>query len=730
MPQALGAFLESAAIAATLGAAVRFQAVLAGGDARGFRAAALGVLASLVAAGPLARRVPYPRPVLAAASAAVFLALAGFGPASFAGRVPPGTGGIALASALVFLFPVARAAAAAEALAARLPVALAGAAAGLFAGHLVLAPLAGERLAALSLAAALALLRGPTTATTAPPPRLALALATGAVCGALVDASGLFLFQYLSGTRFSWTLAGSVLLAGLALGSALAPRVAATRVRAALVPVALALAPVFFFASLAAFARARFPDPVSDALVSGGALVETLCVLAVLGLPSLLLGAAIGDAGRSARGAAAAVFGLVAGLHLGVLAMPPALEEALVRRRGRDMVVEHAIAGDGVFERVRSMSRPGSAVAHWNRDAVSRSAEWGGVARAEILAAASLVPSPNDASLLVVGSPTAAHATALAEAGFAGVARVDRLPEAAPGAPRRADTDVFRLASGGRETRFSAVVVLSKPFLSAGDGTLLTRDGFRVLKALAPAGGVLVWLDPGSLPLGAVKPIVGAFFAEYTAGSLVLAQDGVFGPLLGLASAPLPHAIASAASWTGAAGGLEPAGIEARLPLEARRSEHAPAPALGEWADLLEPIAPDVAALFEALGLLSTGTAAAANPFEEPLEALPLPADAVEALTVALERFPRSTVLRDGVAATGRLLLAQRESDLILKFGPRWIAARPEDAALLYVLGRQHAELLDPEQAWPLLERAAALDPASAEIRSTLDEVRAARRQR
>lgn len=727
MQRALGAFLESAAIAATLGAAVRFQGLLAGGDARGFRAAALGVLASLVAAGPLARRVPYPRPVLAAASAAVFLALAGFGPASFAGRVPPGTGGIALASALVFLFPVARAAAAAEALAARLPVALAGAAAGLFAGHLVLAPLAGERLAALALAAALALLRGPTAAAP-PPPRLALALATGVVCGALVDASGLFLFQYLSGTRFSWTLAGSVLLLGLALGSALGSMVAATHARAALVPVALA--PVFFFVSLSAFARARFPDPVSAALVSGGALVETLCVLAVLGLPSLLLGAAIGDAGRSARGAAAAVFGLVAGLHLGILAMPPALEEALVRRRGRDMVVEHSIAGDGVFERVRSMSRPGSAVAHWNRDPVSRSAEWGGVARAEILAAVALVPSPKDASLLVVGSPTAAHATALAEAGFAGVARVDRLPEAAPGAPRRADTDVFRLASGGRETRFSAVVVLSKPFLSAGDGTLLTRDGFRVLKALAPAGGVLVWLDPGSLPLGAVKPIVGAFFAEYPAGSLVLAQDGVFGPLLGLASGPLPHAIASAASWTGAAGGLEPAGIEARLPLEVRRSEHAPAPALGEWADLLKPIAPDVAALFVALGLLSPGTAAAANPFEVPLEALPLPADAVEALTVALERFPSSTVLREGVAATGRLLLAQRESDLILKFGPRWIAARPEDAAFLYVVGRQHAELLDPEQAWPLLERAAALDPESPEIRSTLEEVRAARRPR
>ncbi len=736
MPAALAAFLDAFVLAASFAAAAAASSVLAGSDAWAARSVFDGALGAFLVLGPVARRHPrWDLALLAAGFASALLVL--FAPDRVAGWVPPGTGGLVLVGLAVFLFPAARAARSLERVAGHPAPALAGGAAALLAVDTVIVRLLGwpgVAAVALAIASVVALagrgVSGPAPSAGRGAAALCLALLAGVALGLVIDVSSRFAPQYLSDTRVSRALLGVILLAGIAVGTILSRRKKGLFGAAGLV-----VAPVFAALALASLAVARLPDAAREAIARGGALSEALVLAAVLGVPSLALGAAAAPArGRPVALVLLAV-GISGGLHVRALAVPDALAERFVRRRGRDMVTEHSVERDGVYERIRSFDRPSGAVAHWNRDPLGRGAPFSGAERGEILGARFAVPEGR--SLLVAGTPTEAHVAAIAAAGFSDSRRVDLVRSPVAGAPPLAESDLFRHAARGGAA-YEAVVVLSRPFLAAGDGLRLTREGVRLLRRLlAPRGALVVWLDPVALPEGAAATALRTFFSEFPDGLLLASIDGLASPLFGLASrgtgpagaagagGPIPLARGSdviAALGPGPADSLLFPRLDATLPLRAVGTGPPDPGSLRGFARVVEPLSPDVAIALETLARVASASAGRANPFDVPIEALVIPDAAAVSLHEGLLLHPGSEALRGLAVACARALLAQKETDRLLEFGPRWVAAAPDEPALLLALGRQHLELLDEIHALPLLERAAALDPDSSEVRTSLGE--------
>ncbi len=589
-----------------------------------------------------------------------------------------------------------------------------------------------------------------------PPLGLNLSLFAGLVAGALFALARLCLLSYLSGTRASDVALLAVFLGGVSVGALLASAFELSRRTLAprVAILSFALIGAVLAAGLSLLPLASRGAPALAATLPA-AQAEWLLVAMVASLPSVLLGLASG-AVLSREGELASM-GI--GIAAGVLLLVPLLSDRLVGALSRQgfagaALLERRVTPEGVLTRVQWVRGWPATLVHLNREPISRSPEWDSLAEAEILLPARLasVRPGGLAAALVVGTPFSAHRKAIADCGLSSFHVVDPVPaflEGLEGVWPAPGADAFRFAAASPRRRYEAIVLLSRPFLRQGDGLALAREPLhRWSELLGPGGALYVWLDPRSLPASEMRMVVKTVFELFPRGRLWIAGDALAGPLFCLEGRPgdisqpgepswmpdledlpvgvaataqeLSHGVSSAPRNT-----LDHPRLELRLPLEPPRLG-LPAPeALRSLARLLSPEGAGgtpAALLLEAAAEHSLAQIPQSSPFATRLERVTIPREEVRLLTLGLERFPEFEPIHRSLGSASRLLLEKTESDLLFEFGPRWVAARPDDPTFPYVLGRIHHELLDDGFAVPLLERAAAIEPESVEIQETLGE--------
>ncbi|MBI1850854.1 MAG: hypothetical protein HYR85_10970 [Planctomycetes bacterium] len=652
--------------------------------------------------------------------------------------------GIAFASLLAFLVPAISLVFLLGRAVLRPSAAMMGLAAGLFAQERIALPALGWTASSLAWCALLVVAeaafpaaRARVVESTGLRIGSVLGLVWGIVLGLLLAIARLFLLPHLSSTRFSETAWLVVAILGLGVGAVLATAFEARakspvwRIVAFVTVCAVAL-----FETAWILGRVAGIQP-TDFLESaaGGELVVAL---AVLGIPSVLLGLPLGGAALGRAHVAAAALGIVIGCGLVpfVIQIQGSLAPRWIARRAGGSVIEHRVTTDGVLTLVRWIRGQPTALVHWNREPLSSSADWSSLEREEVLTSQRLARANGTA--LFVGTLFAAHREALAELRFGSLDLVDPVPPFRDEPRELAGTDPLRFAASATRGRYDAITILSRPALVTGDGLLLTRESLaRFATLLTPHGTLFVWLDLRAMSTRELRPTLRTFIAEFPTGRLWIATDGYAGPLLCFeasiapagdvlvpaASSPLFLACTSRDLDAHLGPGAENTIDQPRLELHARlvaprhglpdpESLHALAAIVGNKSGA-EP-------LLRALALHAEAQRDETSPFSTANRRFDVSSDELKAMTDGLRRFPDFEPLRRLVVHVGRLLVDRKDTDAILEFAPHWIEARPEDAQLLYVLGRTHHDLLDDALALPLLERAAESDRDSVEVREVL----------
>lgn len=761
MLSALSVFSRAAALSAFLSLWWVLRTLLFGGDSRSREAAAIGMALALAAGlltlPLLARRLkPTARRLLVLGALLLIWApcLLGLGnPFSLSELFPAPRGGAAVLRAglelgLSLLLPALFAADLALDSLHRPFAALIGGAAGLFLQEALLLPWIGWTGSSLLWIAVLLAAAFLPTESEEEPSRLPaligapLSFLWGGLGAVLFAWARLFLLPRLNQGRFAEASLVGIFLLGLGIGSLLAVSLelhlkkARTRAGIFLLGAALAVGSTFWI--LAALAGSGAPAALRRLGGEGGRSGEVLIAMVGLSMPSVLLGLALGTvlarAGQLMAAGLGAAFGTVAAFAL----LPQGLSELWIPRKPGEQVMERRITPEGVLVWVRSPRESHLPRIVWNGVPLTRGSDWSHVEQEEVLLPFRITGSPGAA--LVAGTPTGAHLAALAIAGPRSLDLVDPAPALAQEESPKAETDLFRLLAASAHPRYDQVSLLSSPALSGEAELLLTEETLRrVGDILSPRGRAVLWIDLAALPASEVEALVRTFLGVFPECRLWCALDLYAGPLLGLEGGRGAGSRADAESGSPLfllAEGMDlrrffGEGPKSRLEFPRVGIGGPPSPfrpglpSPESLRALARRLSPDPqkkggsAYLLESLALHAE-IQIPASPFSSALDRITVSEEELQHATAGLELHPGFGPLRRHILRAGQLLVEKKDYQKALDFASQWVKILPDDPDYLLLLGRIDHDLLDDELALPLLERAVALSPNSAEAHAAL----------
>jgi Flp pilus assembly protein TadD len=283
---------------------------------------------------------------------------------------------------------------------------------------------------------------------------------------------------------------------------------------------------------------------------------------------------------------------------------------------------------------------------------------------------------------------------------------------------------------------YDNVILLSRPFLVAGAGNLLSRESLLALREKAREPGCLfVWVDPRAMTVPSLGVLLRTFSECFADARLWIARSGLEGPLLCLETGGRASLSEGTASFL--VGTLrnrkslasfvvstrDRPVLEASLPLSALTIE-VPDPEVLRFLDSLlvegQGARPPESYILEALALHAEEQDAPSTRFPTRLDWIRISRRSLDLLTVALELFPEHEGLLDLAVTMGETLRLKSGYETLLEVLPRWLEASPDSPGILELVGLVHHDLLDHDLAVPFLERAAQMRPDSKRIHHAL----------